>query len=100
MEIRFSDPADTGYVFGALSLLDLGKLKLNPVFDEEVFSGGIFIKGHIILVVIVYHLVRLVHHKAVHPFYYELRKLHLTQWMRETLYYFKNAFKDIFMDFG
>jgi len=54
LHFGFEDPSWTGQCIGVLSILDVwypGKISLKPEFEQEIFEGTLYIKGHMMLAV-------------------------------------------------
>lgn len=54
LHFGFEDPSWTGQCMGILSILDVwypGRITLDPEFEQEIFEGTLYIKGHMMLAV-------------------------------------------------
>ena len=54
LHFGFEDPSWTGQCMGILSILDVwypGRIILKPEFEQEIFEGTLYIKGHMMLAV-------------------------------------------------
>ncbi|MBQ9438272.1 MAG: hypothetical protein IJU50_08055 [Lachnospiraceae bacterium] len=63
--LGLEEPDKTAYLHGALSLLDLGKLSLEPSFNGEIFEGDVSLKGRVFLFVIVFQSLLLLKEKSI-----------------------------------
>ena len=54
LHFGFEDPSWTGQCMGILSILNVwypGRITLDPEFEQEIFEGTLYIKGHMMLAV-------------------------------------------------
>ncbi|QUI23164.1 DUF2953 domain-containing protein [Vallitalea pronyensis] len=70
--IGTGDPATTGYIVGAASILYTvtgDKLQVVPHFSESTIQGDIYVKGRIYLIILVGHALRIILNKRVRQLY-------------------------------
>ena len=75
--LGLSDPSYTGYVFGFLSLWVPDTAELTPDFEQEIFSGTLSIRGHVVFGVVLFHLLCLMGSRSVRITIMRLKKLKL-----------------------
>lgn len=75
--IGMEDPATTGYILGAYSVLPEKKRRqivLKADFEEVIMEGDFNIKGHIHAYIFLYHIVSIVFNKDCRTFYTLVKK--------------------------
>ena len=77
--LGLSDPSYTGYVFGFLSLWVPDTAELTPDFEQEIFSGTLSMRGHIVFGAVLFHLLCLMGSRSVRITIMRLKKLKLLQ---------------------
>lgn len=66
------DPATTGYIVGAASMLYTvtgKKLQVVPDFSEQIIQGDVYAKGRIYLIILVWHSLRIILNKRARQLY-------------------------------
>ena len=60
----FDNPADTGLLCGFTALFSAYfsryDIQLNPIFDQEILEGELFLKGRVFCIVLVYYVLQLI----------------------------------------
>lgn len=73
----FEDPSWTGQCMGVLSILNVwypGRIFLKPEFEQEIFEGTLYIKGHMMLAVPLLSIFRLWRDENVMKMYRRFRQ--------------------------
>ena len=76
LHFGFEDPSWTGQCMGVLSILNVwypGRIFLKPEFEQEIFEGTLYIKGHMMLAVPLLSVFRLWRDKNVMNMYRRFR---------------------------
>jgi len=76
LEIGLEDPALTGYIAGAASIifvLTQRKIHIVPNFTEQLIQGQVKIKGRLYLFQVIYYIIRVIIDKRVRRLIKELR---------------------------
>lgn len=78
--IGTGEPDTTGYVYGAFWTVKpfLGRkcrFNVTPDFERQVFEGEVFLRGHVMSVVLLHHIVRVVIDKRLRQLLDQLKKL-------------------------
>ena len=71
------DPSWTGQCMGVLSILNVwypGRIFLKPEFEQEIFEGTLYIKGHMMLAVPLLSIFRLWRDENVMKMYRRFRQ--------------------------
>ena len=66
--IGTGDPCNTGFVFGMLGLLYVvwpGKYHIEPDFEQKIIQGNIKVKGSVLCVIFLYHMIRIMRNDDV-----------------------------------
>lgn len=77
LHFGFEDPSWTGQCMGILSILDAwypGRIFLSPEFEQEIFEGTFYVKGHMMLAVPLLTAFRLWRDKNVMKMYRHFRQ--------------------------
>jgi len=77
LHFGFEDPSWTGQCMGVLSILNVwypGRIFLKPEFDQEIFEGTLYIKGHMMLAVPLLSIFRLWRDENVMKMYRRFRQ--------------------------
>ena len=77
LHFGFEDPSWTGQCMGALSILNVwypGRIFLKPEFEQEIFEGTLYIKGHMMLAVPLLSIFRLWRDENVMKMYRRFRQ--------------------------
>ena len=77
LHFGFEDPSWTGQCMGVLSILNVwypGRIFLKPEFEQEIFEGTLYIKGHMMLAVPLLSIFRLWRDENVMKMYRRLRQ--------------------------
>lgn len=77
LHFGFEDPSWTGQCMGVLSILNVwypGRIFLKPEFEQEIFEGTLYIKGHMMLVVPLLSIFRLWRDENVMKMYRRFRQ--------------------------
>ena len=77
LHFGFEDPSWTGQCMGVLSILNVwypGRIFLKPEFEQEIFEGTLYIKGHMMLAVPLLSIFRLWRDKNVMKMYRRFRQ--------------------------
>jgi len=76
----FDNPANTGILCGFIALFSVYysgyDIYLNPIFDQEILEGELFLKGRIFCFVITYYILQLVLSKTFRKTIKEAKKIH------------------------
>ena len=76
LHFGFEDPSWTGQCMGVLSILNVwypGRIFLKPEFEQEIFEGTLYIKGHMMLAVPLLSIFRLWRDENVMKMYRRFR---------------------------
>lgn len=76
LHFGFEDPSWTGQCMGVLSILNVwypGRIFLKPEFEQEIFEGTLYIKGHMMLAVPLLSIFRLWRDENVMKIYRRFR---------------------------
>lgn len=77
LHFGFEDPSWTGQCMGVLSILNVwypGRIFLKPEFEQEIFEGTLYIKGHMMLAVPLLSIFRLWRDENVMKMYRRFRQ--------------------------
>lgn len=77
LHFGFEDPSWTGQCMGVLSILNVwypGRIFLKPEFEQEIFEGTLYIKGHMMLAVPLLSIFRLWRDENVMKIYRRFRQ--------------------------
>lgn len=77
LHFGFEDPSWTGQCMGVLSILNVwypGRIFLKPEFEQEIFEGTLYIKGHMMLAVPLLSIFRLWRDENVMNMYRRFRQ--------------------------
>ena len=77
LHFGFEDPSWTGQCMGVLSILNIwypGRIFLKPEFEQEIFEGTLYIKGHMMLAVPLLSIFRLWRDENVMKMYRRFRQ--------------------------
>ena len=77
LHFGFEDPSWTGQCMGVLSILNVwypGRIFLKPEFEQEIFEGTLYIKGHMMLAVPLMSIFRLWRDENVMKIYRRFRQ--------------------------
>ena len=77
LHFGFEDPSWTGQCMGVLSILNVwypGRIFLKPEFEQEIFEGTLYIKGHMMLAVPLLSIFRLWRDENVMNMYRHFRQ--------------------------
>ena len=77
LHFGFEDPSWTGQCMGVLSILSVwypGRIFLKPEFEQEIFEGTLYIKGHMMLAVPLLSIFRLWRDENVMKMYRRFRQ--------------------------
>ena len=77
LRFGFEDPSWTGQCMGVLSILNVwypGRIFLKPEFEQEIFEGTLYIKGHMMLAVPLLSIFRLWRDENVMKMYRRFRQ--------------------------
>ena len=77
LHLGFEDPSWTGQCMGVLSILNVwypGRIFLKPEFEQEIFEGTLYIKGHMMLAVPLLSIFRLWRDENVMKIYRRFRQ--------------------------
>ena len=77
LHFGFEDPSWTGQCMGVLSILNFwypGRIFLKPEFEQEIFEGTLYIKGHMMLAVPLLSIFRLWRDENVMKIYRRFRQ--------------------------
>lgn len=77
LHFGFEDPSCTGQCMGVLSILNVwypGRIFLKPEFEQEIFEGTLYIKGHMMLAVPLLSIFRLWRDENVMKMYRRFRQ--------------------------
>ena len=77
LHFGFEDPSWTGQCMGVLSILNVwypGRIFLKPEFEQEIFEGTLYIKGHMMLAVPLLSILRLWRDENVMKMYRRFRQ--------------------------
>ena len=77
LHFGFEDPSWTGQCMGVLSILNVwypGRIFLEPEFEQEIFEGTLYIKGHMMLAVPLLSIFRLWRDENVMNMYRRFRQ--------------------------
>lgn len=77
LRFGFEDPSWTGQCMGVLSILNVwypGRIFLKPEFEQEIFEGTLYIKGHMMLAVPLLSIFRLWRDENVMNMYRRFRQ--------------------------
>ena len=77
LHFGFEDPSWTGQCMGVLSILNVwypGRIFLKPEFEQEIFEGTLYIKGHMMLAVPLLSIFRLWRDENVMKMYRRFRR--------------------------
>lgn len=77
LHFGFEDPSWTGQCMGVLSILNVwypGRIFLKPEFEQEIFEGTLYIKGHMMLAVPLLSIFRLWRNENVMKMYRRFRQ--------------------------
>ena len=77
LHFGFEDPSWTGQCMGVLSILNVwypGRIFLKPEFEQEIFEGTLYIKGHMMLAVPLLSIFRLRRDENVMKMYRRFRQ--------------------------
>ena len=77
LHFGFEDPSWTGQCMGVLSILNVwypGRIFLKPEFEQEIFDGTLYIKGHMMLAVPLLSIFRLWRDENVMKMYRRFRQ--------------------------
>ena len=77
LHFGFEDPSWTGQCMGVLSILNVwypGRIFLKPEFEQEIFEGTLYIKGHMMLAVPLLSIFRLLRDENVMKMYRRFRQ--------------------------
>ena len=77
LHFGFEDPSWTGQCMGVLSILNVwypGRIFLKPEFEQEIFEGTLYIKGHMMLAVPLLSIFRLWRDENVMKMYRHFRQ--------------------------
>lgn len=78
--IGTGEPDTTGYVYGAVWAVMpfLGRkchVAITPDFERQIFEGEVFLRGHVMAVVLLYHAVRVILDKRLWQLMDQLKKI-------------------------
>lgn len=77
LQIGTGSPDTTGYIMALYGMLSphLGKnLSVTPNFEDKILEGNLYIKGHITLGVLVYHMIRVVLDRRLRVFIKKIKR--------------------------